>query len=143
MIVVELPGTPRPKNRPRFTRSGHTYTDAKTKAAEESLLAAWLVQSGRPAPFDGPISVELLFVFAPAQSWSKKKRAAALSGELRPTGRPDLDNLIKVIDALNGVAWVDDAQITRITATKRYGLHPFTRLTVLDSPLALPQPDTP
>lgn len=39
------------------------------------------------------------------------------SGEASKT-RIDLDNCLKVaLDALNGVAWLDDSQITTITAT--------------------------
>lgn len=35
-------------------------------------------------------------------------------------GRPDLDNLLKlVLDSLNGVAYVDDAQVVESHATKR------------------------
>jgi Holliday junction resolvase RusA-like endonuclease len=38
-----------------------------------------------------------------------------------PTGRPDLDKLVRaVLDALTGLAWADDAQVCDITATKRY-----------------------
>jgi Holliday junction resolvase RusA-like endonuclease len=66
--------------------------------------AAFLQRAGNalpPEPFVGPVSVTLDFYFSGAA----------------PAG--DLDNLIKfVLDALNGSAWVDDAQVVRIIAAK-------------------------
>jgi Holliday junction resolvase RusA-like endonuclease len=64
-------------------------------------------------------------------SWSKKKRSAALNNAVRPTGKPDIDNLIKTIgDALNGIMWRDDSQIVMLQARKFYATEPFTVLTV-------------
>ena len=38
------------------------------------------------------------------------------------TKKPDADNLAKaILDALNGVAYPDDAQIVTLTVRKRYG----------------------
>lgn len=35
------------------------------------------------------------------------------------TSKPDLDNLAKaVMDSLNGVCWIDDAQVCRIVLSK-------------------------
>lgn len=53
---------------------------------------------------------------------SKKKRAAMLAGEILPTKKPDYDNIEKIIsDALNGVAFYDDAQIVSSGLIKVYG----------------------
>lgn len=39
------------------------------------------------------------------------------------TRKPDLDNLLKAVkDALKGVCWVDDSQVTEIFCTKSYSL---------------------
>lgn len=120
-ITLTLPGKPCAKARPRFTRTGHTYTDAKTAAAEQSILAAWLVTAGSRAPHTGPVTVHVLATFAPAQSWPKWRKQKAGAGLWPHTTKPDLDNLVKILDGLNGRAWVDDAQITGITAEKRFG----------------------
>ena len=41
-VEIEVSGQPRGKGRPRFTRNGHTYTDAKTKEYEKRIhAAAW------------------------------------------------------------------------------------------------------
>ena len=35
------------------------------------------------------------------------------------THKPDADNIAKIVlDALNGVAWLDDAQVTSLTVVK-------------------------
>jgi Holliday junction resolvase RusA-like endonuclease len=48
-----------------------------------------------------------------------------LAGEIKPTGRPDLDNVIKsILDALNGVAYSDDSAVISVTAEKRYAENP-------------------
>jgi Holliday junction resolvase RusA-like endonuclease len=44
-----------------------------------------------------------------------------LHGLLKPTGKPDADNIAKIVgDALNGVVWVDDSQIVLLTIRKMY-----------------------
>ena len=49
-----------------------------------------------------------------------------------PTGRPDLDNLIKALtDACNGIVWRDDAQIVRLMAEKRYSEQPGASISVI------------
>lgn len=102
-------GEPVAKRRPRFTvrtkRNGgqyvHTYTDEITAAGELAVLRTF--QSAYPGhvALAGRISVMLAFYEGPRQVEK----------------RQDLDNLIKlVLDALNGVAWVDDRQIVYLTA---------------------------
>ena len=88
-------------------------------------------QVGNPV-LQGPLSVSVAISVGIPDSWSKKKRAAALSGEIRPTGKPDFDNTTKLIcDALNGIVWKDDAQITDARFSKRYAETPETSVTVI------------
>ena len=53
-------------------------------------------------------------------SWTRKRRDDALAGVIRPTGKPDYDNIGKVVDALNGIVWVDDSQIVDARIRKLY-----------------------
>ena len=120
-VTLCLYGTPTPKGRPRFTRTGRTYTPAKTKTAEQQLRDAWVITTNRRRPpHDGPVSVEFHAYFVPPASWPKWKREAALAGHLIHTTKPDADNLAKTIDALNGVAWLDDAQVFHAMTAKHY-----------------------
>lgn len=44
---------------------------------------------------------------------------------IRPKTKPDLDNVAKVIlDALNGIAYHDDSQVSRLLIEKRYAEEP-------------------
>lgn len=73
----------------------------------------------------GPVSVRIMVTLPIAKSWPKWKRLAAAKNELLPTSKPDLDNYVKVgLDALNGIVYVDDAQVTDMIPTKRYGVEP-------------------
>jgi Holliday junction resolvase RusA-like endonuclease len=95
----------------RAGHSGHHYTQQKTRDAEEMIQAAAKSQVGSPM-ISGPVEFYAK-VFAPIPaSWSATKKARAIRGEIRPTSKPDWDNVAKLIcDALNDCMWKDDAQI--------------------------------
>ena len=119
-----IPGEVIPQGRPRFarTRTGvRTYDPAKSR--EYKTFVQWSTRELCPAePLDGPLSVRIVEYRAIPASWSKKRREEALSGIIRPTGRPDMDNVIKaILDSLNGRMWRDDSQVVSLHAEKRYG----------------------
>lgn len=129
-VHIVLEGEPRGKGRPRFTRTGHVFTDRATRDYETALkLRGREAMRGRKA-LEGPLTVWVLAVFAVPTSWPKKTRAAALAGAVRPTVVPDGDNLLKVLDALNKVAFVDDAQIVRAIVDKVYGDRPRLEVSI-------------
>ena len=122
LIVVE--GEVVPKGRARITRSGIAYTPKKTRDYENKL-AFFAAEVMKDSPLlEGPLWVCVRVSVSIPESWSKKKRALALAGEIKPIGRPDLDNYIKILDALNGIVWKDDSQIVEISAFKYYGEKP-------------------
>jgi len=128
-VVVELPGEPRAKGRPRFG-NGRTYTPQATRNYESDLgFMAKLAMKGRPV-MEGPLRVEIYAMFSVPKSWSKIKQARALIHAIRPTGKPDLDNIFKVVDALNGVVWRDDSQVVNATIIKKYSDQPRLRIEV-------------
>jgi Holliday junction resolvase RusA-like endonuclease len=132
-IEIVLPGLPRGKGRPRFAVRGKhavAYTDDKTASFEGALRMAGGIAMGGRQPLDGAVSLIMTAVFPIPASWSKTKRADANVGNIRPTGKPDVDNLLKCVDGLNGVVWRDDAQIVRATVIKRYGSSPETVISV-------------
>lgn len=124
-VVIELPGVPQGKGRPRFVRkTGHAFTPAKTRSYE-SLLQGAAIQAMRGLrPLDGALNATVEAYFPVPASWSKGKRAAALLGATRPTTKPDADNLLKVLDALNAVVFHDDKQIVEASVSKRYSDQP-------------------
>lgn len=136
VIEFELFGKPTPKARPRFnTKTGRAYTPSKTRHAEASILASYILAVGNRPPHDGAIELELVATFEPPSSWSKKKRESALRGELPHLTKPDFDNLAKIVDGLNGHAWLDDKQITRAVISKGYGVNASTRIRITIYPL--------
>ena len=134
MIQIVLAGEPTGKGRPRFSRAtGRAFTPQTTATYESALRYAGYKAMNGALPLEGPLTIEIgAFVPVP-KSWSKKKAAAALSGELRPTSKPDRDNLAKMVDALNEVVWRDDSQIVDWTIRKFYSDRP--RLEVVVGPI--------
>lgn len=124
MLLTDVAMTPTPKGRPRFTSHGRAYTPAATMKAEKEVadkLRLAAIGWGGVWPKTGPLAVEVDFIMPVPQSWSKKKKQQAHNGDLWHTGRPDVDNLLKlVLDAANGVLWIDDAQIASFGASKSY-----------------------
>ena len=129
VLAFTVPGEPVAKGRPRFTRSGFAYPDKKTDRYENLVRLAYVEAYPDRKPAEGPIAVTIRADFPPLKSWSKKKKAAAAVDNLPKTTKPDLDNLVKVLDGLNKIAWVDDAQIYNIEAWKGYSEQP--RLEIL------------
>lgn len=72
--------------------------------------------------FVPPIILEVNAYFAIPKSYPKKKAALCSQNILRPTCKPDMDNIVKAVaDALNGVAYRDDSAIVELRVAKRYG----------------------
>lgn len=134
-IEVILPGLPRGKGRPRFSARGgfaRAYTDDKTASYEGALrMAGAMAMAGRE-PLTCALALDMIAVFPIPASWSKRKQAEAAAGMIRPTGKPDCDNLLKCIDGLNEIVWKDDAQIVRATITKIYGASPELAISIRD-----------
>ena len=102
------------KGRPRLARSGHAFTPAKTRTAEarvRELLRREVAKDPLWVPLTTAISVHCVFFL---------KRPKTVK-RLRPTGRPDGDNFLKLIlDAGNEILWADDSQIVFGSYEKRY-----------------------
>ena len=63
--------------------------------------------------------------FAIPKSVSKKKHKLMIEEKIRPTKKPDCDNVLKIIcDALNTIAYDDDKQIVEMEISKFYSENP-------------------
>lgn len=131
--MVYVPGQPVAKARPRVTMRGgkpRAYTPKKTADFEELIRSSW----GTLPAMDGPIKLIIKLELQIPQSWSKKKKAQALAGEIRPLARPDIDNYAKsVMDSLNGLGYADDSQVVELVVSKEYAEEPGTLITVQSS----------
>lgn len=129
-IAFKIPGPIVGKGRPKFSRRGpfvSAYTPKKTadyeaivkEKAQEAMTAAGFT------PMEGPAEVDLFLFVSPPASWSQKKQRAALAGEIRPTSKPDIDNVLKgIFDACNEIVWKDDKQVCSLRVVKTYAAMP-------------------
>jgi Holliday junction resolvase RusA-like endonuclease len=124
-VTVIISGDPVAKARPRMTRRGFVYTPAATRKFEaHSRLAAQMAMDGRP-PIEAPVRIELLVELPVPVSWSRRKTADAITGHIRPTSRPDVDNYLKaILDAINTIVAADDAQVVEVCAKKKFSVAP-------------------
>lgn len=137
-IRFTVPGEPQGKGRARvgtIQGKARMFTPQKTVAYEGLIaIAAQDAMQGAPL-FTGPVMLEVTMHCPIRPSWSKKKQAQALAGDIYPTSKPDADNCMKAVcDALNGVAWKDDTQVTDAHIRKRFSEIP--RVDVIITPLA-------
>lgn len=119
----------RGKGRPRFVRAtGRAYTPDKTAEAMAAIRAAWEDMTDDKAPSGTPVSVTIMTTRPLPKSRPKKVMREA------DTVKPDADNIAKcALDSLNGVAWDDDTQVTRLNVMKLYrfkGAREETTITV-------------
>ena len=123
-VVFEVPGKPQGKGRPRATviaGKAHMYTPGPTASYENKIMLCYQ-QHHAGVRFAAPIALQVNAYFAVPKSYPKKKAELCIRNILRPTCKPDMDNIVKAVaDALNGVAYHDDSGIVEIRVAKRYG----------------------
>ncbi|MHB1098129.1 MAG: RusA family crossover junction endodeoxyribonuclease [Burkholderiales bacterium] len=123
IMSVFVPGVPIPKGSTKafpFRRKNGKLGVAVTAANEKTKL--WQVQMARCAAkewhwrggvWPGPIFLTVHFFLPRPKSVSKK-----IIYHLK---KPDLDKLLRtVLDALTGIAYLDDAQVVTVQCTKSY-----------------------
>jgi Holliday junction resolvase RusA-like endonuclease len=123
MTWFTIPGQPQGKGRDRFARMGaftRAYTPEKT-VTYENLIKTIYVYEKKGKKYEGAVSMRINAYYAIPKGTSKVKTKAMLTGDIRPTKKPDFDNIAKVIsDALNKIAYNDDTQIVEATFIKWY-----------------------
>lgn len=101
--TVEVAGEPLSKARARTVVHGGratTFTPARTRDAERDIGILFVAQNPRWRPAVGRVAVRITF-------------------EVESRRRRDIDNMAKlVLDALNGLAWVDDHQIDLLSVER-------------------------
>lgn len=130
-IRIDVTGQPVAKGRARMTRTGVPFTPAKTRKWEaDARMVARGVMSGRP-PVTGPIRCRVTATFPIPVSWPRWKTNLAEHGLISHTSKPDGDNVAKAAkDAMNGLVWLDDAQVIELVVAKRYGEIPAVTIEV-------------
>ena len=134
MRVFKIPGKVQAKQRPRLSK-GRIYTPQPTVNYENYVKWCYSDYANQYGlkPIQGAIKAEIEVFMPIAKSDSKKQKEAKLSGKIRPTVKPDNDNIAKsVLDALNGLAYIDDKQIVELKVDKYYGVEPYVNVKLVE-----------
>jgi Holliday junction resolvase RusA-like endonuclease len=115
VVTIRLECEPVAQPRHRFDpRSGRTYlpSDHPVHRFKEALRLQASLLKPSDAPWTGPVSVVAVFVLPRPQRPKRGPRRWH-------TARPDTDNLLTSCwDAVKGVLWVDDSQVSEVRASK-------------------------
>lgn len=135
-VKFTVVGEPVGKGRPRFVRTyrgGRAVTPQKTRYYEDEVRMKYQTQCGHYFEDNKMLRMYIDAFFAIPKSTSKKRQKAMIDGEIRPTKKPDMDNIIKIIaDALNNVAYYDDKQVVECTIKKYYSTFPRVEVEIYD-----------
>ena len=119
LIVFSVPGVPIAQPRIKATSIGgyaRVYTPKTADAYKASVAIAFKTAYGGN-PIDGPVRVDIEFVMPRSKAMIWKKREMPSEWH---TKKPDIDNLAKAaMDALYGLAWIDDSQVCSVVIIKR------------------------
>lgn len=112
------------KERPRYNSKTHRmYTPTRTSSFEEEVQWAFKQKYNIETELSTKaFKAKITAVFAPSESLSKKKKEKLLY-QINYTKKPDADNIAKaILDALNGLTYKDDSQVTALLVLKDYGV---------------------
>lgn len=110
-------------------------TPEKTVLYENLIATEFRRQNGSARfPDDEMLYLHILAYYTIPASAPKKKQQQMEAGEIRPTKKPDMDNIVKVVaDSLNKVAYRDDSQIVDCEIRKFYSKEPRIEVTILSA----------
>lgn len=135
-IVFTVPGPPQGKARARTVRNKYTgqtmsFTPDKTVLYENWIRTCYMRENEDLFNNMEMLDINITAFFAIPKGTSKAKRELMLSGEIRPMKKPDGDNILKAVcDALNGLAYGDDKQLTDKAIHKWYADAPRLEITL-------------
>lgn len=136
MREFKIPGKVQAKQRPRLNlKNGRVYTPQPTLNYENFVKMCYVDYANQKGwtPFEKAIRAEIEVFMPIPKSDTKKKKEAKLNGKIRPTVKPDNDNIAKsVLDALNGLAYGDDKQIVGLKVDKHYGAEPYVHVKLIE-----------
>jgi Holliday junction resolvase RusA-like endonuclease len=116
--VVVVEGKIKGKARPRVF-NGHAMTPKDTVSYENWVKTCYQQQCNEYTK--KPIKADIYVYYQIPKSYSKSKRDKCIKNLIRPTKKPDADNVAKIIlDSLNGIAYKDDTQIVDLRVYKYF-----------------------
>ena len=134
-IELTIPGAPFGKQRPKFTsrgKFGKAVTPEKTVNYETFVKLLYNEKYGAMS-FDAeePLKMTIRAYMQIPFSKSNKQKKLMKENILRPTKKPDWDNIGKIIgDALNAIAYPDDKQIVEAHIVKFFDENPRVEIEI-------------
>lgn len=130
MINLTIPGEPVAKGRPRVCKFG-TFSPTKTVNYETLIKELFIIS--KQEQLQGMLSATIVCYFGMPKSTTKKNLVLMRSNTIRPTKKPDTDNLAKIcLDALNGLAYKDDSQVVSLAISKWYSDNPRVEIQIME-----------
>jgi len=149
-VRFTVPGEPTGKGRPqtKVLYSEKGFMDKKTGKVRNTMvnnvtpkktviyenLVKSLYMEKYPEerfPDDAMLDMRILAYYGIPKSKSKTIKEQMLKGILRPTKKPDMDNVVKAIaDSLNQIAYRDDTQIVDCQCRKFYSYTPRVEIII-------------
>jgi Holliday junction resolvase RusA-like endonuclease len=130
-VAFSVAGDPVPQPRPRVsTRGGfaRAYVPAKHPVHAYRAAIAAAARDAGASVHDEPVQVVIDFVAARPKSHLRK---SGVKPDAPKLPRFDIDNATKsVLDSLNGVAWADDSQVSRLVVEKSWGTEARTTVRI-------------
>ena len=115
MVTFHVPGIPAPQG----SKSGYIRGGRVVLVESSKKVKPWREAVSRVAAehcteiIDGPVMVEVEFILPRPKSLPKR-----ITDMVR---KPDLDKLVRsTLDALSGIAYIDDNRVNLIVASKHY-----------------------
>ena len=134
MISFFAPGTPIPKGSAKgfyvksLDRVVITQDNGEKQKPWASMIAV-VAQEFFTKPIDGPVMISVAFRMPRLKGHFGSGKNAGVVKATAPvyhTSKPDLDKLLRCVkDALTGIAWKDDSQVSVVAhLSKKYGDRP-------------------
>ncbi len=122
MSTFFIPGSPVGKQSVRVT-GRRAFIPTKTRAYMKKVASCFMIQ--RPPMLTGAVELTISeYRLRPAYHFGTGKNKGIIKEQFKEVfciTKPDLSNTLKSIeDALNGLAWVDDAHVVNCSHHKRY-----------------------
>lgn len=110
-----------------------SITPEQTKSYEDLIRWSYTAAGGKYFG-ETTLQVHIRAFYPIPKAFNKAKVNDAVTQKLRPTTKPDCDNIIKVVlDALNGVAYYDDKQVICVSCNKYYGETGYLEITIAEA----------
>lgn len=118
-------GEPKPSPRARYNSKHNMFFDSSVGLKQAVIEQVIRLLPANFKPYTTYMEFQATYYLPLRKSASKKEKVLAELGLIRPTKKPDVDNLDKLLyDALIGILYVDDCIIVGGDSKKYYSCKP-------------------